>query len=82
MPFDVRWTPESEEALAEICLRAADRSAVTRAEHAIAKFFTTSPQAGKHLSEGLYSIRVAPLVVYYEVQAGDQIVNVTQVAAG
>jgi len=80
MPYTVDWSRSAENQLASVWTLAANRNSVTRAEHRITQILEADPTVGTHLAEGLWSLRVAPLTVYYEINAVDVIVTVTAVA--
>jgi plasmid stabilization system protein ParE len=78
--FTVEWLPEAENELADIWLAATDRGAVTAAEAAITQLLANDPlNVGKELSEGLRRLERTPLVVFYQVDPGRNLVEVSNV---
>jgi hypothetical protein len=78
--FSVEWPPEVLSDLADIWLNAPNRQAVTDAEAEIDRLLCRDPHTkGLHLSEGLYRLDVAPLVVTYTVDLTQHHVEVTSV---
>ena len=77
-PFRVEWEPAAEDELARIWLRSGDPSAVTAAQAQADQLLSRNPiHYGRHLSEGLYSIDMPPLVLTYTIDPANQLVEVT-----
>ena len=81
MPYRVEWGADARDTLAEIWLAASDRAAVTRAQHQIDQVLTTFPASGEPLSEGIYVVEIPPLRVYYEIDAENLLVTVTNLGS-
>lgn len=80
MSFTVVGSREVEKQLAEIWLAASDRESVTSAANAIERLLRHDPTGhAVHLSEGLWSLSVHPLLVIFEVREADRIVEVASV---
>jgi hypothetical protein len=78
MNWTVEWLPDAEDALAEAWLQAPDPQAVTAAQAQIDRLLARDPQAnGQHLHEGLYQITLAPLTVFYSIDAAQRRVEVS-----
>lgn len=78
--FTVELTPEAEDDLADIWIRAKDRPAVTAAEAAIHHLLADDPIGnGTLVAEGLFRIRHAPLVAFYAVDLARKHVDVSKV---
>jgi mRNA-degrading endonuclease RelE of RelBE toxin-antitoxin system len=81
MNFTVDWEKGAENDLMDLWLAAPDQRAITTASAAIDQLLSTDPYAfGQHLSEGLWRLRVPPLVVHYSIDPNQQHVEVTAVA--
>jgi hypothetical protein len=79
-PFRVEWEPAAEDELARIWLRASAPPAVTIAQAQADQLLSRDPiKYGRHLSEGLYSIDVPPLVLTYTIDLANRLVEVTWV---
>jgi len=79
-PFDVEWPPPILSDLADIWTKARDRRAVTDASAKIDDLLSRDPlNHGVHLSEGLYRLRVGPLVVTYTVDLTQRQVRINSV---
>jgi hypothetical protein len=80
--FTVRWHPDALLLLAEAWMRANDRNAVTAAQAAVDRFLGDDPtQFGVEVSEGLWRIKIPPLMVYYTIDTVDLVVSVTAVGS-
>jgi hypothetical protein len=78
--FTVEWLDEAEQELAAIWARDADRAAVTKAQAQIEGMLARAPlHHGTHLSEGLYSITVHPLLIFFSVDTSRRVVEVSWV---
>jgi hypothetical protein len=78
--FAVTWNPIAENQLADLWVDASNRSAVTKAQAAIDRFLAADPLLyGKHLSEGLFTIQVAPLKAFFIVDQQKKLVEVERV---
>jgi mRNA-degrading endonuclease RelE of RelBE toxin-antitoxin system len=81
MTFTVEWDAAAEDDLMDLWLAAPDRSAITTASASIDRLLSTNPHGfGQYLSEGLWRLRVSPLVIHYTIDANRQHVEVTAVA--
>ena len=64
--------------MAEAWAIAADRSAVTAAAGSVDRALEADPQGrGRHMSEGLWRLVHAPLVVHYTIDPARRLVEVT-----
>jgi hypothetical protein len=78
--FTVTWEEDAEQELARIWATASDRAAITRAQSQIdALLMRGSFQYAVHLSEGLLTLTVHPLMVYFEVDQPRRVVEVSWV---
>ena len=79
--FTVLWRQTALDQLAEIWLRAGNRSQVNESVEAIDALLSTDPSSDltSELAEGLRTVTVIPLRVIYAVQAADCIVDVATV---
>jgi hypothetical protein len=78
--YSVEWNREAEDELAQIWLRATNRTRINVAQVAIDCLLETDPHGnGIYLSEGLYQLSVPPLRVFYEIIESEKQVNVTDV---
>jgi len=83
MEFEVIWTPPATNQLTDIWLAATDRNAVTLAQTAVDKLLAGDPfGCSRHLSEGLSTLRVPPLRVYFTVDRQLRKVSVEEVQLG
>jgi hypothetical protein len=79
-PFDVEWPPPMLSDLADIWMKAPDRQAVTDASAEIDDLLSRDPlNHGVHLSEGLYRLRVVPLVVTFTINLAQRQVKINSV---
>jgi hypothetical protein len=79
-PFGVEWEPAAEDELARLWLRFSDPAAVTAAQAQADLLLSRDPfKYGRHLSEGLYSIEVPPLVLTYSIDQANHRVEVSWV---
>ena len=77
MTFTVVWSPEAEQALAELWIGASDRQAVTDAADAIDVLLRIGPlDVGESRVVNLRILTVFPLSVYYDVREADRLVAV------
>ena len=75
--YRVHWSAQTKRQLAGIWIAASDRNAVTRASHEIDKALARDPAgSGQKLAEGLWKIETTPLVVYYELDDANKLVQV------
>ena len=66
--FEVTYQPVAEDQLADAWLTAPDRNAVTTAQATIDRLLAADPHGhGRHLTEGLFTLHVPPLQVYFTV---------------
>lgn len=71
--FQVDYSRDAEDDLANYWLAAPDRTAVTRAERIIFDKLQADPFGnGRNVAEGLYRIVEAPLAMYYTINADDR----------
>ena len=78
--FTVVWSPGTLNQLTTIWLSADDRQAVTAAADAVDKQLADAPaDNGVEVAEGLWKIRVPPLLVFFEIHEEDCLVKVTRV---
>ena len=78
--FRVEWESPAEDELARLWLQPGDPQAVTVASARAEQLLARDPlKYGRHLSEGLYSIDVPPLVLTYTVDQANRLVEVTWV---
>jgi hypothetical protein len=78
--YTVEWLPGAEDELADIWIAASDRPAITAAEAAITRLLARDPiNHGIQLSEGLRKLEMAPLTVFYSVDAARNAVEVSNV---
>jgi hypothetical protein len=76
--YRVEWDPAAEDELARIWLQSSDPQAVTAAQAQADQLLARDPMKyGRHLSEGLYSVDVPPLVLTYTVDPANRLVEVT-----
>ncbi|AMV28639.1 hypothetical protein VT84_29815 [Gemmata sp. SH-PL17] len=81
MNFTVDWQPEADDGLADVWTGASDQAAVTRASALVDQLLALDPLGlGEYLSEGLWRVRVPPLVVHYTVDLARRHVDVTHAA--
>jgi hypothetical protein len=79
-PYTVEWTPEAENQLALIWLRASDRAAITAAQNQADRLLARDPHGhGRSLSEGLHQIDCPPLAISYTIDDTRREVEVTGV---
>lgn len=77
MRWQVNWTTEAEDSLAEIWLTSLDRNRITESADEINRLLKRSPE--KHLeslSEGLLFLDIPPLRAYLEIDLTQQIISV------
>ncbi len=78
MNFTVDWDKSTENDLMELWLAASDQRAITAATAAVDQLLSEDPFSfGLHLSEGLWRIRVPPLVVHDTIDTALRHVQVT-----
>ncbi len=76
--FTVISSDDAEAQLAALWMVAADRSAITTAQHQIDQALAADPhRAGRALSEGLWRIDVPPLKAFYEIDEIKRLVRIT-----
>ncbi len=81
MNYDVDWNDDVLSDLADLWQLAPDRQAVTDAQARIDQLLGRDPIGhGRHVSEGLYQLRVRPLVVSYTIDRAKRLVQVTWVS--
>jgi hypothetical protein len=78
--YDVAWKADAQNSLAGLWIIAPDRNAVTRAVHQLEQSLANDPTSGDHVAEGLFKLRIAPVTLYYEIDAAHRSVDVTGVA--
>jgi hypothetical protein len=81
-PFQVIWSPNALSQLAAVWNPATSpvRLEITRAQHRIDQALGDDPKTnGTELSEGLWKIHDAPLLVFYEINDTHKILRVTDV---
>jgi hypothetical protein len=79
-PFHVEWDRSAELELARIWLRSSDPNSITAATARADQLLARDPIGnGRHISEGLYQLRVPPLVLSYSVDTARRIVEVSSV---
>src|SRR5580704_10557910 len=80
MNFTVDWDTGAEDELTALWLAAPDQRAMAAASATIDHLLATDPFGfGQYLSEGLWRLRVPPLVVHYTVDLVRRHVQVTDV---
>ncbi len=80
MTFTVICTNDAENQLANLWLLAADRAAVTAADHRIEQEFAANPRrSGTEVSEGLWRIDLHPLRAQYEIDDDNRLVRITAI---
>jgi mRNA-degrading endonuclease RelE of RelBE toxin-antitoxin system len=78
--FTVLWPPSILSDLTQIWLQARHRRAVTAAQARIDQVLTNNPlDPAAHQSEGLFRLYVWPLVVTYEVDEDQRVVEITSI---
>lgn len=81
MNFTVEWNSEADDGLADVWTTAPDQLAVTRSSAMVDQLLALDPLGlGEYLSEGLWRLRVPPLVVHYTVDLVHRRVEVTHAA--
>ncbi|MCI0705324.1 MAG: hypothetical protein L0241_30055 [Planctomycetia bacterium] len=81
MNFTVDWQPEADDSLIDIWTSASDQLAVTTAANAIERILAVDPFGyGQYLSEGLWRIRVPPLVAHYTIDPARRLVQITDIS--
>jgi hypothetical protein len=79
--FTVEWEPEAWGELHQLWAVAADPAAVRAAAEEAERLLGDDPTGkGQHLSEGLWRLRVPPLVVHFAVDPDLQYVRITDIA--
>ena len=80
-PFQVIWSSEALRQLAFSWNAATNRIDITRAQHRIDRALASDPKsAGRELSEGLWKIKDASLIAFFENNDTHKILRVTDVA--
>jgi hypothetical protein len=75
--FRLHWQPRALDDLADIWIKASDRSAVNMAVDLIEAQLAEDPMAwGTQLSEGLYQISIRPVRLLFTCNANQHIVKV------
>ena len=78
--FEVKWETRAEMELARLWMNAKDKNSLSAAQYRIDLDLAQKPSAiGIHISEGLWKHWVSPLVVYFEIDSGTNVVKVTWV---
>lgn len=78
--FEVEYSCDAEDDLADFWFAAPDRAAVTRAEKIIFDKLQADPFSnGRIVAEALYRIVEAPLAMYYTINADDRRVVVERI---
>jgi hypothetical protein len=81
MNFAVSWDNAAEDDLAAIWMTGPDFLAVTRASAMVDQLLALDPLGfGEYLSEGLWRLRVPPLIVHYTIDLNQWHVEVTHCA--
>ena len=81
MNFTVGWDSDAEHALHVEWAASSDPAAVRAAAQTAEYLLALDPSGnGRHLSEGLWKIRVPPLVIHYTIDMSSRHVQVTDVA--
>jgi mRNA-degrading endonuclease RelE of RelBE toxin-antitoxin system len=80
MKWTVTWTPEAEEELTNIWLKAANRDRVSRASDIIETELKHDADKKGTLKKGRRVLHYSPLAVAYEVIPDDCLVRVVHVA--
>jgi mRNA-degrading endonuclease RelE of RelBE toxin-antitoxin system len=79
--YNVVWSADAIDELAEIWLQASDRAAVTSAQAAIDRQLALDPSVlSTEVAEGLHKLVVAPLKVYFEVDEGSRLIKITAIS--
>lgn len=79
MRFTVTWHPAAEQELADIWLRASDRSQVTQAALAIDQLLATDPLPHGEEFYGDRILVALPLAVTFTIDEEDRMVQILQV---
>lgn len=80
--FTVLWSADAENMLADIWLNAVDRRAVTIAQAVVDTELAADPKSkGTEVTYGLHRLKVAPLIVLFEVHRSHRIVEITAVGS-
>jgi hypothetical protein len=80
MRYTVLWQPDAEEELAEVWIGASDRTAATRAAHAIdVRLGESAHGRGESRAAGRRILLVAPLGVLFRVEPDDCVARVLTV---
>ncbi len=81
MSFTVIWDPDGRSELHWVWVASPDPAAVRSAVEKAEQQLSLDPiGTGEHICEGLWRIVVSPLAVYYTVDIGRQLVEITNVA--
>lgn len=81
MSFTVDWNSEADDGLADVWTDAPNQAEVTRAAATVDQLLALDPLGlGEYLSEGLWRLRVPPLVVHYIIDLTRRHVEVTHAA--
>ncbi len=81
MNFTVEWEPEARSELHQLWVIAPDPAAVRAAAESAERLLSTDPAGnGQHQSEGLWRLRVPPLVVHYTIDPDRRHVQITDIA--
>lgn len=78
--YDIHWSPDAEEQLAEIWLDSQSPSSVTFSQHSIDLQLSRHPnRVGWEISEGLRGYSDGTLTVFYSVRDDDFVVEIEAV---
>jgi hypothetical protein len=81
MNFTVDWKPDADDNLADVWTAAHDQTDMTRAADLADQLLARDPLGlGEYLSEGLWRLRVPPLVVHYTIDFARRHVDITHTA--
>ena len=79
-PYQVIGGADAESMLADLWIESSDPNSVTIGQAEADRLLSRDPfQYGKHVSEGLYRIRVGSLLINFTLAVDARIVNVTWV---
>lgn len=78
MRFTVTWLPTAERFLAQIWSDAPDRQSVTHASDSIDRRLANDPLKAVTPVDGLYTLRIDPLIVLCEISVDDRMVRVIE----
>lgn len=80
MNFTVDWAADARRELHELWVISPDPAAVWDADKSAERLLAADPSgSGRHLSEGLWQLKVSPLTIYYDIDHARRHVQVTDV---